>query len=133
MNPRYPPVARRGNHRCEYCRAPEAIFNFPFEVEHVVPSSHSGSEDESNLALTCRSCNLHKSNQLTGWDDVGDVESPLFNPRTDRWVEHFEADIDRGEIRGLTTIGRATVGRLRMNDTTQVAARLLWIQLRLFP
>ena len=39
MNPRYAPVAERAGHRCEYCRAPEAIFNFPFEVEHIVPTS----------------------------------------------------------------------------------------------
>jgi 5-methylcytosine-specific restriction endonuclease McrA len=83
MNPHYPPVARRANHRCEYCRAPEAIFNFPFEVEHVVPFSASGSDEESNLALTCRSCNLHKSNHTTGRDGTDAVVS-LFNPRTDR-------------------------------------------------
>ena len=133
MNPRYPAVARRGSHRCEYCRAPEAIFNFPFEVEHVVPSSRGGTDDESNLALTCRSCNIHKSNHLTGPDDVTGTEAELFNPRTDRWAEHLELDVDRGEIRGLTACGRATVARLHMNDPVQIMARLLWIQLRLYP
>jgi hypothetical protein len=54
MNPHYPLVARRADHRCEYCRAPEAVFNFPFEVEHVVPSSRGGADDESNLCLACR-------------------------------------------------------------------------------
>lgn len=28
MNPRYPAVAQRAAHRCEYCLAPEAVFNF---------------------------------------------------------------------------------------------------------
>jgi 5-methylcytosine-specific restriction endonuclease McrA len=74
MNPHYPAVARRANHRCEYCRAPEAIFNFPFEVEHVLPSAAGGSDDESNLALTCRSCNVHKSSHLTGPDGAGGAE-----------------------------------------------------------
>lgn len=133
MNPRYPAVARRGNHRCEYCRAPEAIFNFPFEVEHVVPVSQSGTDDESNLALACRSCNLHKSDHSTGWDAAGGVDVPLFNPRTDRWPDHFELGAERGEIVGRTAAGRATVSRLRMNDPVQVMARLLWIRLRLFP
>jgi hypothetical protein len=36
MNPQYAEVARRAGHRCEYCRAPEIIFNFPFEVEQIV-------------------------------------------------------------------------------------------------
>ena len=133
MNPRYPAVARRANHRCEYCRAPEAVFNFPFEVEHIVPTSHGGDDEELNLALTCRSCNLHKSNYLTGPDGVTGTEVALFNPRTDRWAEHFEWDLDRGEIRGLTATGRATVERLRLNDPVQIAARLLWIRLRVFP
>lgn len=133
MNPHYSAVARRANHRCEYCRAPEAVFNFPFEVEHVVPTAAGGGGEESNFALTCRSCNVHKSNHLTGRDDVTAAEASLFNPRTGRWADHFEWDLERGEIRGLTASGRATVARLRMNDPVQVTARLLWIQLRLFP
>ena len=86
-----------------------------------------------NLALACRSCNLHKSAHLTGPDDLTGAEVPLFNPRADRWDEHFECDLDRGEVRGRTAAGRATVERLRMNDPVQVTARLLWIRLRLFP
>lgn len=38
MNPNYTSVANRANHCCEYCRAPEIIFNFAFEVEHIRPS-----------------------------------------------------------------------------------------------
>jgi hypothetical protein len=38
MNPHYRVVAQRAGHRCEYCRAPEAVFNFPFEVEHICES-----------------------------------------------------------------------------------------------
>ncbi len=70
MNARYPFVARRARHRCEYCHAPESLFNFPFEVEHVVPRSHDGGDDEANLALACRACNVAKSDHLTGeFDD----------------------------------------------------------------
>ncbi|PSB09574.1 hypothetical protein C7B61_03980 [filamentous cyanobacterium CCP1] len=49
-------MAQRVNYRCEYCQAPEAVFNFPFEVEHIVPLSRQGSNDEANLALVCHSC-----------------------------------------------------------------------------
>ena len=72
MNPHYPSVARRAGHRCEYCCAPEAIFNFPFEVEHIVPPQRGGGGDESNLALSCRSCNLFKTDQTEAIDpDTG--------------------------------------------------------------
>ncbi len=80
MNPLYPLVAQRAGHRCEYCRAPEAIFNFPFEVEHIVPTSRNGSDDESNRALACRSCNLYKSDQVDARDEVTQQVVGLFHP-----------------------------------------------------
>jgi len=36
------------------------MFNFPFEVEHIAPVSAGGQDEEANLALACRSCNLYK-------------------------------------------------------------------------
>jgi hypothetical protein len=54
LNPLYPQIAERAEHRCEYCRAPEAIFNFPFEVEHILPSTRGGVDEPFNLALACR-------------------------------------------------------------------------------
>jgi hypothetical protein len=42
VNPNYPFVAARAKHICEYCHAPEAVFNLPFEVEHIIPSAHGG-------------------------------------------------------------------------------------------
>ena len=50
MNPLYPVVAARADHRCEYCRAPEAIFNLRFEVEHILPTSREGRDEVSNCA-----------------------------------------------------------------------------------
>ena len=133
MNARYPAVAKRAGHRCEYCRAPEVIFNFAFEVEHVVPVSRQGADEESNLALACRACNLYKTAQLTGKDDTTQSELRLFHPREDRWDEHFAIDLDTCAIHGRTPIGRATVACLRMNPPMQVEARRQWLRLGLFP
>jgi len=47
VNPRYPLVAQRAAHHCEYCRAPEALFNLPFEVEHLIPPIHGGLDEDS--------------------------------------------------------------------------------------
>jgi hypothetical protein len=92
VNRKYLVVARRAQHRCEYCRAPEAAFNFQFEIEHIQPSSDGGSSEDSNLALGCRSCNQFKSDSTTGDDPVTGEIARLFHPRTDRWEEHFSID-----------------------------------------
>jgi len=131
MNPHYTVVAQRAEHRCEYCHAPEAIFNFPFEVEHIIPLSRGGDNDGDNLALACRACNLHKASFLTGVDEQTAGELPLFHPRRNDWDDHFSVDLETGAIRGLTPTGRASVWRLRMNHPMQLAARVRWIQLGL--
>lgn len=133
MNPLYPLVALRARGRCEYCRAPEDVFNFAFEVEHLIPESRGGTDDASNLALACNACNRYKSDFMTGYDTLVQVDAPLFNPRDDVWPDHFQIDEESAEIVGLTSVGRATIMRLQMNRPRQVHARLRWIQLDLFP
>jgi len=133
MNPRYASVAWRAGHRCEYCHAPEVVFNFPFEVEHIVPAGLGGADQESNRALSCRACNLYKSNHLQAVDPQTQMPVPLFNPREHRWNEHFTADETTGAMLGLTTTGRATVDCLKMNRYAQLTARRLWMRLGLFP
>jgi len=133
MNPYYTLVADRANHRCEYCHAPELVFNFPFEVEHIVPLSRQGTDDEVNLALACRSCNLRKGNRISGIDADSNTEVRFFHPRQDEWENHFQMDVTSGLIVGTSAIGRTTVDNLAMNSQSQITARQLWIRLGLFP
>jgi hypothetical protein len=133
VNASYTAVARRANHRCEYCRAPEVVFNFTFEVEHITPTSCGGGDEDTNLALACRACNSRKSAAMSAVDPVTGEVVPLYNPRTDRWGEHFQYDPDTGSLNGLTPAGRATVEVLDLNHPLQLLARHLWVQLRLFP
>lgn len=132
MNPSYVAVAERANHRCEYCQAPEVVFNFPFEVEHIIPVSRQGNDDESNLALACRSCNLRKGIRICGTVSSSNTEVRFFHPRESQWIEHFQVDVESGEIMGRTAIGNVTVEYLEMNSSAQVTARRLWIHLGLF-
>lgn len=131
MNPQYPLVSARARHACEYCHAPEIIFNLPFEVEHITPQAHGGETTEDNLALCCRSCNLYKSYFVSAVDELTQTEARLFNPRRDSWPEHFSLIKETEEIEGLTEIGRATVSRLKINSKAQVEARKQWLQLGL--
>jgi hypothetical protein len=133
MNPAYVTVAERANHACEYCHAPELVFNFPFEVEHIQPVCQGGSSETHNLALSCRSCNLRKGSRIEAVDPNTTSIVPLFHPRQMIWAEHFQIDSATGEIFGCSAVGRATVITLRLNSPSQLKARQLWIQLNLFP
>jgi hypothetical protein len=46
---------------------------------------------------------------------------PLFHPRRDNWVEHF--DFQGYWIVGLTPVGRATVHVLGMNEARRLELR----------
>ncbi len=133
MNRRYGTVAARAEHRCEYCRAPEVLFNFRFEVEHIVPKSKYGSDEDSNLALACHGCNLFKSDAETGIDLETNEEVVLFHPRRDQWDDHFAFDPESRTIEGISPTGRSTVAKLQMNNELQLASRRWWIVLGLFP
>lgn len=131
MNPHYHLISSRARHACEYCHAPEIVFNLPFEVEHITPQAHGGESLEENLALSCRSCNLYKSDYVSALDELTQEEVALFNPRRDAWLEHFALIEETGEIKGLTACGRATALRLRINSPAQVEARKQWLRLGL--
>jgi hypothetical protein len=133
VNPHYSRVAGRAGHRCEYCHAPEAAFNFPFEIDHIRPTALGGRDEDGNLALVCRSCNAYKSDAAFAEEIEGAQPTRLFHPRTDRWDEHFAVIADDNVVHGLTPIGRATVGALRMNAPKQVAARSVWRSIGLYP
>src|SRR3954468_16913892 len=95
--------ARAGN-RCEYCHldqrdSPIALLH----IEHIIPRSHGGSDDDGNLALACIDCNLHKGLNLTGIDPETKQVAQLFHPRTHVWEDHFE-------WRGMHLIGRTAIG-----------------------
>jgi hypothetical protein len=133
MNPLYPAVAIRAGHRCEYCHAPEAVFNFEFEVEHVIPRSLGGMSSEENLALACHACNRLKSDRVAVTDSESGQQVRLFHPREERWEQHFKIDSTNAMIIGITPIGHATVAQLKMNRELQTEARRIWLQLGLFP
>jgi hypothetical protein len=134
VNPHYPVVAERAAHRCEYCHAPEVVFNVPFEVDHVIPVSKEGRDEFDNLALACRSCNLWKSDVVTAVDPETQAAIPLFNPRQQSWQDHFEPQSDPPfRLIGKTPTGRATIVQLHMNTPLQLVARSQWIMLGIFP
>jgi hypothetical protein len=133
LNPNYRFVAGRAHGRCEYCLAPQFVFNFSHEVDHIFPPGEGGTDDPSNLALACRACNVFKGNRTTGIDETNGREVRLFHPRTQIWSDHFAFDPTSLRFVGRTATGRATIARLDLNHEFQIAARRFWIEMNLFP
>ncbi len=123
-------VLARAQGCCEYCLAPLPLVAAitTFHVEHIVPRSRGGHTIESNLALSCPNCNLHKATHVTAVDPDTGEEVLLFNPRTQAWQEHFALSDDRAHVIGITPIGRATVAALRFNEPDHVNTRQLWVE-----
>jgi hypothetical protein len=118
-------VARRALYRCEYCQSPARVCPDSLSVEHVVPRSAGGPSESANLALACQGCNNRKYTATTALDPITSIEVPLFNPRLDRWEDHFAYSADMDRIIGLSPVGRATVERLQLNRDSVVNLRRL--------
>jgi hypothetical protein len=114
-------VRQRAGGRCEYCLLPEECDELPFHVEHVIARQHGGGNDEVNLCWSCSRCNLHKGPNIASLDPATGTIAELFNPRTQKWSDHFQ--LHNAVIIGLTPPGRATARVLNMNDDGRVDLR----------
>ncbi len=116
-------VFYRARHHCEYCMCPSSHSSANFCIEHIVPIAKGGTNDFSNLALSCHGCNGHKHVKTLYTDPLSGESVPLFNPRTQFWKEHFQWNENQTEISGQTPVGRATVNALKMNRKKLVNLR----------
>ena len=97
-----------------------------------MPKSLGGSDEDNNLGLACHRCNERHYNFTTGIDSKTHETVPLFNPRLQRWAEHFIWTADGLKILGVTKVGRATSTKFDFNDENHdaaiVDARWFWVQ-----
>ena len=126
-------VRQRAKLLCEYCHASEQWQYVSFTVDHVVPLTKGGANSIDNLALACFHCNRQKSDKIVAFDEQSLSEVPLFNPRTDRWQEHFIWSTDTLLIIGLTSTGLATVVALAFNRTRIINIRAADREIRRHP
>ena len=92
-----------------------------------------GSDEPDNLALACHRCNERRYNFTVGTDPETGKQVPLYNPRQQKWSEHFIWTRDGTKIFGTTSIGRATCNRLDINDELRdepsiQTARRFWVE-----
>jgi 5-methylcytosine-specific restriction endonuclease McrA len=126
-------ISQQARHRCGYCLTSEALIGMAMEFEHVLPLAAGGKTEEENLWLSCRRCNGHKGARTQGIDPASQEQTPLFNPRTQRWHDHFSWSENGTEIIGTTATGRATVVLLQLNTPVIVLTRRLWVSVGWWP
>ncbi|MFK7982802.1 MAG: HNH endonuclease [Saprospiraceae bacterium] len=123
----------RAKYRCEYCQSRADVALETFEIEHILPVTKSGSDDLRNLALACRGCNSRKA--IRNWiiDKTTNKKVLLFNPRIEKWKEHFEWSSDFLKVKGKTLMGKVTVDALQLNRLGVVNIRKLMILGKIHP
>jgi len=124
-------VRERARERCEYCLLAESQAFFPHEPDHLIATKHGGETISANLVLACFDCNRFKGPNIASLDPVTGELVSLFNPRTQRWSEHFK--LNGGTIVPLTPVGPVTEKMLRLNLSVRAAARERWFALGLYP
>lgn len=116
-------IRQVAQHRCGYCLHPQELVPDILQIEHLIPLSKGGTSDPSNLWLACARCNRYKGDKTAIIDPQTNQAVPLFNPRTQKWFDHFAWSSDGTQVMGLTPIGRATVICLHL-DSDPIALRV---------
>lgn len=124
-------VAGRANFICEYCLLHDDESHFGSELDHIISLKHGGPTEFENLAYACMRCNRHKGTDLgsINWQTRQLVR--FFNPRADRWAEHFQ--LRGAEIVSLTEIGEVTARIFGFNSSKRLKERTLLITVGLYP
>jgi hypothetical protein len=110
---------------------PEFVALVEHQLDHIVAAKHGGEARLENLALCCAVCNKHKGTDLASIDPESGEMLRLFDPRRDRWYEHFE--LRGAEIVARTGVGRVTVRLLRLNRTERLREREILLTVGLLP
>jgi 5-methylcytosine-specific restriction endonuclease McrA len=85
-------VANEARHRCGYCLTDQRVSGAQMHIEHIIPRARGGQSTESNLWLSCALCNSFKGTRIEAVDPATGAKIALFNPRTQRWSQHFAWD-----------------------------------------
>jgi hypothetical protein len=124
-------VSQRARGLCEYCLIDETDTFFGCEVEHIIAEKHGGTTTADNLAMACLFCNRFKGSDIASLSRHTGQLCRLFNPRTDRWSEHFA--IVGARIQPLTEIGEVTARLLNLNSSERLLEREVLRSLGRYP
>jgi|SRR5437868_14004717 len=114
-------VAVRADYLCEYCLIAEEDTFLSCQVDHIISIKHSGATEAENLAYACAFCNRYKGSDIASISQQTGALIRFFNPRSDKWAEHFQ--LKEFHIEPVSEIGEATARILRFNDSERILER----------
>jgi|SoiMethySBSTD1v2_1073268.scaffolds.fasta_scaffold50154_4 hypothetical protein len=103
-------IYHRDNWTCVYCgRAVTDVADVPvvLTLDHLIPKSHGGSNEPSNLVSACRACNCSRGNRSWKRFAPGGAAQRIYR------LTAQPLDLN---------VGRAYVASLRGDDTLELAA-----------
>ena len=124
-------VAERAAYRCEYCLLKEDDSYSSHQIDHIISRKHGGQSDSENLAYACLRCNAWKGSDVGSVDPETGAFASLFNPRRQRWDDHFVLRV--AVIEPLTAEGKATARLLKLNLDKRVVERQLLAAVGRYP
>ena len=124
-------VTERAGECCEYCLLPQEFSLYSHEVDHIIAEKHRGRTVVENLCLACLECNRAKGSDFGSFDPETGAIILLYNPRQQRWSEHFL--LEGARIVRLSPEGRVTAFVLKLNDEIRVRARQVLLEAGQYP
>jgi hypothetical protein len=108
-------IRSRAENCCEYCKSQDKFSPVFFTIDHINPIAAGGSNELENLAYACSLCNRLKWQKVAIFDSISNQSVPIFNPRNDTWLHHFQWSDDYFQLIGISAVGRATISELQLN------------------
>jgi hypothetical protein len=124
-------IVARAEGLCEYCLMAARDMFLGRECDHIISEKHGGPTELENLAFACVFCNRGKGSDLGSIDwETGQLVR-FFNPRVDRWADHFV--LSGNKIESLTKIGAVTTQILNFNSPERLLERKVLRSLNRYP
>ncbi len=124
-------VQLRARDVCEYCLIHHSDTYLGCQVDHVISEKHGGLTIEDNLAYACTFCNRSKGSDLGSISEFTRQLVPFYNPRKQKWFEHFQ--IRGTTIEAITPTGEVTARILGFNMIERQFEREELIRLERYP
>ena len=66
-------ILKKCNYQCVKCGSKKDL-----EIDHIIPLSRGGKEDEDNMQILCKKCNREKHNAMIGLSKLFSAKNPEY-------------------------------------------------------